>query len=204
VRADARLSPKSRPGSRLSSKWPAARPRSAPTTLFRPLLPEVYTSLGRDLAVYLDRLPKPGIRRVPQVAATDGGNATFFTVDSALDPDMQRGFFGISGSASHAAAISALVLQTKGGPGDRGHDSQSHRHRLDAGRPLRLHRRLPGRQERALTARSAAGRRGPRLGTSLTTSYDPSGSVARCGVIRSGGSRPTDMARPTTRGAAAP
>ena len=88
---------------------------------FRPLLPEDYTSVGGDLPIYFDsagnRLPKPDIRHVPQVAATDGGNTTFFTVDSKLDPDTQRNFFGTSAAAPHAAAIAALVLQARGGPG---------------------------------------------------------------------------------------
>jgi hypothetical protein len=87
---------------------------------FRPLLPEDYTSVGGDLPIYFDsagnRLPRPDVRRAPQVAATDGGNTTFFSTDSALDPDTQRNFFGTSAAAPHAAAIAALVLQAKGGP----------------------------------------------------------------------------------------
>ncbi len=87
---------------------------------FRPLLPEDYTSVGGDLPIYFDsagnRLPKPDIRRAPQVAATDGGNTTFFSTDSALDPDTQRNFFGTSAAAPHAAAIAAPVLQASGGP----------------------------------------------------------------------------------------
>ena len=82
---------------------------------FRPFLPEDYTSVGGDLPIYFDssgnRLPRPDIRRAPQVAATDGGNTTFFTVDSKLDPDSQPNFFGTSAAAPHAAAIAALVLQ---------------------------------------------------------------------------------------------
>ena len=85
---------------------------------FRPFLPEDYTSVGGDLPIYFDsdgnRLPRPDIRRAPQVAATDGGNTTFFTVDSKLDPDSQPNFFGTSAAAPHAAAIAALVLQTHG------------------------------------------------------------------------------------------
>ncbi len=88
---------------------------------FRPLLPEDYTSVGGDLPIYFDsggnRLAKPDVRHVPLLAATDGGNTTFFTVDSALDPDTQRNFFGTSAAAPHAAAIAALVLQARGGPG---------------------------------------------------------------------------------------
>ena len=50
-----------------------------------------------------NRLPQPDIRRAPQVAATDGGNTTFFTPDSKLDPDTQPNFFGTSAAAPHAA-----------------------------------------------------------------------------------------------------
>jgi len=85
---------------------------------FRPLLPEDYTSVGGDLPVLFDsagnRLAQPSIRRVPQVAATDGGNTTFFTVDSTLDGDDQPNFFGTSASAPHAAAIAALAQQARG------------------------------------------------------------------------------------------
>lgn len=88
---------------------------------FRPFLPEDYTSVGGDLPIYFDsagnRLPHPDVRRAPQIAATDGGNTTFFTTDSALDPDSQPNFFGTSAAAPHAAAIAALVLQAHGGPG---------------------------------------------------------------------------------------
>jgi Subtilase family len=94
---------------------------------FRPLLPEDYTSVGGNLPIKFDsagnRLPQPDIRRAPQVAATDGGNTTFFVRDSALDPDTQPNFFGTSASAPHAAAIGALVLQAKGGPASLGPDA---------------------------------------------------------------------------------
>ncbi|HTE64333.1 MAG TPA: S8 family serine peptidase, partial [Solirubrobacteraceae bacterium] len=88
---------------------------------FGPLLPEDYTSVGGDLPILFDsdgnRLPEPDVRRAPQIAATDGGNTTFFTRDSALDRDTQPNFFGTSASAPHAAAIAALVLQAAGGRG---------------------------------------------------------------------------------------
>jgi subtilase family protein len=88
---------------------------------FRPFAPEDFTSPGGDLPVFFDtdgnRLPQPDIRRVPQVAATDGGNTTFFVSDNVQDPDTQPNFFGTSAAAPHAAAIAALALQAAGGPG---------------------------------------------------------------------------------------
>lgn len=86
---------------------------------FRPFLPEFFTSPGGDLQVSFDsagnRYSKPQTRRVPQVSGVDGGNTTFFTNDSLLDPDTQRNFFGTSAAAPHVAAIAALVLQKTGG-----------------------------------------------------------------------------------------
>ena len=86
---------------------------------FRPFLPEEFTSVGGDLPIYFDsqgnRYRRPSIRRVPQVAATNGGNTTFFVADTPADPDTQPNFFGTSAAAPHAAAIGALVLQSRGG-----------------------------------------------------------------------------------------
>jgi hypothetical protein len=87
---------------------------------FRPFLPEFFTSPGGDLKISYDsagnKYAKPQVRRVPQVSGVDGGNTTFFTNDSLLDPDTQRNFFGTSAAAPHVAAIAALVLQKAGGP----------------------------------------------------------------------------------------
>jgi hypothetical protein len=86
---------------------------------FRPYLPEFFTSPGGDLPFYFDSagnpFPRPQIRRVPQLASTDGGNTTFFTSDTARDPDTQPNFFGTSAAAPHAASIAALLLQRSGG-----------------------------------------------------------------------------------------
>jgi len=88
---------------------------------FRPTLPEPFTSVGGDLPILFDsagnRFAQPQIRRKPDVAATDGGNTTFFVSDAAEDPDNLPNFFGTSAAAPHAAAIAALVLQARGGPG---------------------------------------------------------------------------------------
>ena len=83
---------------------------------FRPFSPEGYTSPGGKLAVYFDsagrRLPKSQqTRKSPQIASADGGNTTFFTNDTGLDPDTQPNFFGTSAAAPHAAGIAALAVQ---------------------------------------------------------------------------------------------
>jgi Subtilase family len=88
---------------------------------FRPFLPESFTSVGGELAIKFDSagnaFPQPDIRRKPEMAATDGGNTTFFTNDTIQDPDTQENFFGTSAAAPHAAGIAALALQARGGPG---------------------------------------------------------------------------------------
>ena len=88
---------------------------------FRPTLPEPFTSVGGDLPILFDsagnRFPQPDIRRKPEVAATDGGNTTFFVSDASEDKDKLPNFFGTSAAAPHAAAIAALVLQARGGSG---------------------------------------------------------------------------------------
>ena len=102
---------------------PAARGASAVAAYdpFRPFLPEDFTSVGGDLPILFDsagnRFPQPDIRRKPEIAATDGGNTTFFVSDSTLDRDHLPNFFGTSAAAPHAAGIAALVLQARGGPG---------------------------------------------------------------------------------------
>ncbi len=91
---------------------------------FRPYLPEFFTSPGGHLPILFDsagnRLARPEVRRVPQLASADGGNTTFFTADTARDDDTQPNFFGTSAAAPHAAAIAALALDRAGGPGSVG------------------------------------------------------------------------------------
>ena len=86
---------------------------------FRPFLPEDYTSVGGDLPILFDSqgnpLARPIVRRTPDMAATDGGNTTFFVRDNIADPDDLPNFFGTSAAAPHAAGIAALVQQARGG-----------------------------------------------------------------------------------------
>ena len=78
--------------------------------------PSRYTAPGGSVKVLYDadgrRLPKSRqTRTVPQVAGTDGGNTTFFGVDTPADPDDQPNFFGTSAAAPHVAGIAALAVQ---------------------------------------------------------------------------------------------
>ena len=83
---------------------------------FPPFLPEPYTAPGGTLKVVFDsagkRLKKSHQqRKVPQVAAADGANTTFFGADTPADADDQPNFYGTSAAAPHAAGIAALVVQ---------------------------------------------------------------------------------------------
>jgi hypothetical protein len=87
---------------------------------FAPFVPEAFTSPGPS-TIYFDknnrRFRHPEIRLKPDMAAMDGANNTFFSADSAVDPDTFPNFFGTSAAAPHAAAVAALVLDAAGGPG---------------------------------------------------------------------------------------
>ncbi|HEY0240099.1 MAG TPA: S8 family serine peptidase [Friedmanniella sp.] len=83
---------------------------------FQPYLPEPYTAAGGTLTILHDSRGRSlkksrQTRRVPQVAAADGGNTTFFGADTAADADDQPNFFGTSAAAPHAAGVAALVVQ---------------------------------------------------------------------------------------------
>ena len=90
---------------------------------FRPYIPESFSSPGpATIALDADgnRMAQAEVRQQPMVAAMDGGNNTFFlnvNQDSANDADTYPNFFGTSAAAPNAAAVAALVLQAKGGPG---------------------------------------------------------------------------------------
>lgn len=88
---------------------------------FLPSQPEDFTSTGPVRIVwdrFNQRIPEAQqIRLKPDMAAMDGGNTTFFTSDTNRDLDTFPNFFGTSAAAPTAAAIAALVLQNKGGPG---------------------------------------------------------------------------------------
>ncbi|MBD2700860.1 S8 family serine peptidase [Spirosoma sp. BT702] len=59
------------------------------------------------------RLTTPIIRQKPDVTGPDGGNNSFFNIDSPNDADTFPNFFGTSASAPHIGAIAALMLQAK-------------------------------------------------------------------------------------------
>lgn len=88
---------------------------------FQPSIPEDFTSTGPVRIVWdrnNNRIPEnQQVRLKPDIAAMDGGNTTFFTSDTGRDLDTFPNFFGTSAAAPTAAAIAALVLQNKGGPG---------------------------------------------------------------------------------------
>lgn len=93
---------------------------TAAYSVFKPNVPEAFTSPG-PATIYFDknskRLAVPEVRQQPRVAAADAGNTSFFSSDSTNDLDSNPNFSGTSAAAPHAAAIAALVLQSRGGSG---------------------------------------------------------------------------------------
>ncbi|HEY1770428.1 MAG TPA: hypothetical protein VGG02_09250 [Chthoniobacterales bacterium] len=92
---------------------------TAAYSVFRPSIPEFYTSPG-PATVYFDnegrRLKTPEVRLQPGIAAADNANTSFFGGDSSSDIDTKPNFGGTSAAGPHAAAIGALVLEAHGGP----------------------------------------------------------------------------------------
>ncbi|MBA3830564.1 MAG: S8 family serine peptidase [Chthoniobacterales bacterium] len=86
---------------------------------YKPYVPESFTSPG-PATIYFDKdnnpLPKPEVRRKPDMAAMDGANTTFFVADATQDKDKLPNFFGTSAAAPHAGGIATLMLQAAGGP----------------------------------------------------------------------------------------
>ncbi len=91
---------------------------TAAYSVFRPSLPEAFTSPG-PVTIWYDtdgnRLEPPLVRQQPTIAAVDGANTSFFVGDTALDPDPNPNFYGTSAAGPHAASIAALVLEAHGG-----------------------------------------------------------------------------------------
>jgi hypothetical protein len=60
------------------------------------------------------RLAAPELRLKPEITGPDGGNTTFFFLDSNRDDDEFPNFFGTSASAPHVAAATALAISARG------------------------------------------------------------------------------------------
>lgn len=87
---------------------------------YPPNIPEGFTSPGPAIIMFdknNNRLASPEIRLKPDMAAMDGANNTFFGGDATQDTDSFPNFFGTSAAAPNAAAVAALVMEAKGGPG---------------------------------------------------------------------------------------
>ncbi|CCH56228.1 hypothetical protein BN8_05549 [Fibrisoma limi BUZ 3] len=84
-----------------------------------PPIVEGFSSLGGTPLLFDDagnRYQSPRKTRKPDFTAPDGGNTSFFFVDSSIDADAIPNFFGTSAAAPNAAAVAALVLEAWNGP----------------------------------------------------------------------------------------
>jgi hypothetical protein len=93
---------------------------TAAYSVFKPNQPEGFTSPGPATILFdkdANRLAVPDVREQPRVAAADAANTSFFSGDVNTDLDSNPNFSGTSAAAPHAAAIAALVLQSRGGSG---------------------------------------------------------------------------------------
>ncbi|RDB07894.1 hypothetical protein DVG78_02235 [Runella aurantiaca] len=79
---------------------------------------EAFSSLGGTPILFDDdgnRLPVPIIYDKPEITGPDGGNTSFFGREIPEDTDTFRNFFGTSASGPHAAAVAALMIQSRNG-----------------------------------------------------------------------------------------
>ncbi len=91
---------------------------TAAYSVFRPSIPEYYTSPGPATVYFTKtgtRLTTPDVRLQPRIAAADAANNSFFASDSTSDIDTKPNFSGTSAAAPHAAACALLALQAHGG-----------------------------------------------------------------------------------------
>jgi hypothetical protein len=89
--------------------------------VFRPNVPQNFTSGGPAL-IFFNRdqslKPTPEVRLQPRMSAANNANSTWTGGDSPNDIDTGGGQFGgTSAAAPHAAAVAALILDARGGPG---------------------------------------------------------------------------------------
>lgn len=83
-----------------------------------PPVVESFSSRGGTPILFSDAgtlLASPVIYNKPEITAPDGGNNSFFGSDSNQDADLLPNFFGTSAAAPHAAAVAALMIESRHG-----------------------------------------------------------------------------------------